>query len=122
MTICWGMERFLGSGEPCPEGQEKGGRRQTWGSGSERVCRAAVKRITELPKWVGVPEDLGARNPEVHRWNGWRSVSAVAGRESPDPGKATGTDTCIGAQRLRLPVTFVRGNGWEKRLEEGIQG
>jgi len=73
----------------------------------------AVTQSTELPEWGGVPEDLDAKNPRVHRWRGWRSVSAVTGRESPDPGKATVTDTCIGAQKLRLPLTFVRGNGLE---------
>jgi len=72
-----------------------------------------VTQSTELTEWSGGPEDLEARNLRVHRWMGRRSVSAVTGRESPDPGKATGTDTCIGAQMLRLPLTFVRGNGLE---------
>jgi len=97
------MERFLGSGEPCPGGQEKGGRcrpdRQ--GVSASEWQRCDKHRAAELAKGIGRPWDAEPGSSALDR-----------GGNHPTREKQK-TKTCIGGQRLRLPVSFVRGNGWE---------
>ena len=62
---------------------------------------ARVMERTEGAK----PEELALEGPALaQRWSG---------KGCTRPGKSKRTKTCIGGQRLRLPVTFVRGNGEE---------
>ena len=100
----------MGSGEPCPGGQEKGGdaglefRERTNLNGCRDTEHGAAGMARVMERTEGAePEELALEGLALaQRWNG---------KGYTPPGKSKRTKTCIGGQRLRLPVTFVRGNG-----------
>jgi hypothetical protein len=51
--------------------------------------------------------------PEESALEGLALAQRWSGKGCTRPGKSKGTKTCIGGQRLRLPVTFVEENGEE---------